>query len=253
MKDKSPKDESLIRKLREARKRIKELEKSEVSIHRKNEQLRKLASRLAEVETMERRRLSRELHDQVGQQLTALGINLSILERKISKDAPPIVHSKIVDSMALVKEMMDIIRNIMTELRPSVLDNLGLTASLQWYGELFTSRTGISVLVNAAELPHVPAFIENTLFRILQESLTNVVKHSGARKVRVSLDFKNEALRLTIQDNGVGLDPNLASANGKSKGWGLTTMRERLEIIGGHLLIGSNPGQGTRVVAEVPL
>ncbi len=216
------------------------------------ERLRALTARLAEVAETERQRLARELHDQVGQNLTALGINLNIIRAQVPEGAGGSVQSHLVDSLALVEQTAERIRDLMADLRPPVLDDYGLGAALHWYGEQFARRTGIEVAVlEAKPVPRLPAHFENALFRIAQEALTNVVKHAEAKQVTVTVDTQGDTLRLVVADDGVGFDPT-ERTKAEECGWGLLTMCERAQAIGGHCHVESSPGQGTQVIAEVP-
>jgi two-component system sensor histidine kinase UhpB len=140
----------------------------------------------------------------------------------------------------------------MANLRPPVLDDYGLVAALRWYGDQFAQRTGISVDVIGEEpIPRLTAQVETALFRVAQEALTNVAKHAQASHVKVSLAMSNKSLQLTIADNGIGFLPDHL-AEPDYQGWGLLTITERSEAIGGSCQIISNPNKGTRVVVEVP-
>ena len=222
-----------------------------ISKHRK--QLRALAVRLTEAEENERQRLARELHDRVGQNLTALGINLNILRPRLSAETEAKVKERLEDSLRLVVEMAEDIRNVMADLRPPLLDEYGLFAALRWYGEQVSNRTGIVTIVQGEEItPRLPPVVETALFRIAQEALTNVAKHAQAKKVTLTLEAVTGGVRLTITDDGMGFDSTALSQSGEQPGWGLITMRERAEAVGGHLLIESKPGKGTRITVEVP-
>ena len=148
------------------------------------ERLRALTTRLAETEEVERQQLARELHDRVGQHLTALGINLNIVRGQMPEDTTEDVRERLDDTLALVKQTTQRIRDVMADLRPPVLDDYGLTAALDWYGRQFASRTGVTVTVQGEKLaPRLDAPTENALFRIAQEALTNVAKHAQAAQV----------------------------------------------------------------------
>jgi signal transduction histidine kinase len=222
------------------------------SLQQYAERLRALSARLAEVAEAERQRLARELHDQVGQNLTALGINLNIIRTQMPEEIAGLVRSRLDDSLSLVEQTTERIRDVMADLRPPVLDDYGLVAALQWYGEQFTGRTGIAIAVEGEESgPRLSARVENALFRIVQEALTNVAKHAQATQVRLTVEMEDRTLRLVVADDGIGFDPaHLTESNG-SQGWGLLTMTERAEAVGGHCCIESAPGQGARVIVEV--
>jgi len=219
------------------------------SERQQREQLRALTTRLAEVEEEERRRLARELHDRVGQNLTSLSISLSTVRSLLPPETTPQVVPYLDGSITLVEETAELIRDVMGELRPAVLDDYGLLAALQWHGQRFSEHTGLPVLVQGEELaPRLPSTVETALFRIAQEALTNVAKHAQASQVTVTLESVDGGARLTIADDGIGFDP----AARHHTGWGLITMRERAETAGGHLRVESIPGEGTRIVVEVP-
>ncbi len=231
---------------------ITERRRAEEELQQYAERLRTLTARLAEVAESERQRLARELHDQVGQNLTALGINLNIIRTQVPEELRASVQSRLEDSVALVEQMAERIRDLMADLRPPVLDDYGLVSALHWYGEQFAQRTGITVTVSGEEaVPRPPAHVENALFRIAQEALTNVAKHARTNQVTVMVDSLGDALRLVVTDKGVGFDPT-KHAEAEERRWGLLTMCERAEAIGGQCHVESNPGQGTRVTAEVP-
>jgi PAS domain S-box-containing protein len=221
-----------------------------VSEHR--EQLRALAVRLAELEEDERQRLARELHDRVGQSLTALGINLNILRGQLSPDVAAKAKTRLDDSLRLVEETTERIRDVMAELRPEVLDDYGLMAALRWYGERFSGRTGVSVVVRGEDFTQrLPASVETALFRIVQEALTNVAKHAQANEVAVTIEEAGRLVRLTIADDGIGFDRAALQRERGRPRWGLMIMQERAEAAGGGLHVESEPGKGTRIVIEV--
>jgi PAS domain S-box-containing protein len=222
------------------------------AVTQQREQLRALAMRLAEAEEAERQRLARELHDQVGQNLTALGINLNILRAQMPEEAMTLLHSRLDDSLRLVEQTTERIRGVMADLRPPVLDDYGLVAALRWYGAQLASRTSIAVTVQGDELiPRLALPVENALFRIAQEALTNVTKHAQATKATVAVEVDDETVRLIIADDGIGFDPASVTGPDGRRGWGLLTMAERAEAVGSRFRIESRPGQGTRVIVEV--
>jgi PAS domain S-box-containing protein len=229
---------------------ITERKQAEERLQTYAQQLRALGARLSEVEGEERRRMARELHDQVGQNLTALGINLNIVHSLMPEQAPQSVQARLADSLSLVDETTERVRDVMADLRPPVLDDYGLLAALKWYGEHFASRTNLAVLVEG-ELPDPrPATsVENALFRVAQEALTNVAKHAQATQITMTVEASVKTIRMVIADDGVGLDHTEHDA---PHGWGLLTMQERVEAVGGTFRIEARSGQGTRVVLEAP-
>jgi len=223
------------------------------SVSEQHAQLRNLTARLADVGEMQGQRLSRELHDCVGGNLTALNLNLSIVLSQLQAQGSAKATARIEDSMRLVEEAVQHIRRVMTELRPPLLDDQGLVASLRWYADQFSVRTSVASAVRGEEpRPRLPRSAEIALFRIAQEVLTNVAKHAQAGEVTLMLEETAEKVRLTIADDGVGFDPATVRPSGERPWWGLITMRERAAAIGGSLRVESTPESGTRVIVEVP-
>lgn len=224
-------------------------------VSQQREQLRAVTARLAEVQEVERKRLVQELHDQLGRNLTALGLNLNIIETHLAaielKDSPMWTHLN--DSVTLVEQTTEFIRDVMADLRPPVLDDYGLVTALNWYGEQLTARTGLAVTVQSQESsPRLALQLENTLFRIAQEALTNVVKHARATEAVVTVEVGDEMVELVIADNGIGFVTARPAQNGDRPTWGLLTMSERAEAIGGHCWIESVLNEGTRVITQAP-
>ena len=225
---------------------------AEIMLQHHGELLRDLSARLAEVEESERKRMAVELHDLVGQNLTALGINLNVIRDTIADKMLTPVHARLNDCMGMVNSTIESIRNVITDLRPSTLDDFGLTATLHWYGELVAKRTGITVTMHVEELsPRLPAHLEVTLFRIFQEALVNVQKHAHATEVTVTLTVKEQNVRLRIQDNGLGFDTAAMDETQERRGWGLVMMAERAAAAPGRFDLKSRPGQGTQIRVEV--
>jgi two-component system sensor histidine kinase UhpB len=170
----------------------------------------------------------------------------------LGKAAGP-VRSRLDDSLALVEQTTDRIRDVMADLRPPGLDDYGLLAALRWYGVQFSSRMGIAVDVQGEELvPRLATSVENALFRISQEALNNVAKHARVARVRVAVESGGGNVRLIIADEGIGFDPSRLDEPAGHQRWGLVTMSQRATAVGGYCRIESRPGEGTRVVVEVP-
>jgi signal transduction histidine kinase/ligand-binding sensor domain-containing protein len=210
--------------------------------------------RLSEVEEAERRRLARELHDQVGQNLSVLGINLNIIRARMPEEAAALVGSRLDDAAELVKQVTKSIRAVGDELRAPVLDDYGLVAALRWYGAGFAERTGLEVTLQGPQedAPRLAAPVENALFRIAQEALTNVAKHAQARRVMVTVEVESGTWRMIVADDGVGFDPARPARPGERRGLGLISMSERARVVGGRCRVESRPQVGTRVIVEVP-
>lgn len=214
-------------------------------------QIRAINARMAEVEESERKRLATDLHDRIGQNLTTLGIHIHYARERLSAECAGTVAPRLDDSLALVDELSETIRDVMTELRPPLLDDYGLRAALKWYVETYTKRTGVHARLSGALAGRLPISVETILFRMTQELMTNVVKHARAAKVYVRLEEEGEAVRLIVVDDGIGFDVGgLGPPRGRS-GWGLVTLRERAEALGGHIELESTPGVGTRAVVTV--
>jgi signal transduction histidine kinase len=223
----------------------------DASIARHREQLRALTVRLAELDEARRRALASDLHDRIGQRLTALGINLNVIKAGLDVEQAPQLCSRLDDSLGLLSETTDRVRLVMADLRPPMLDDYGLLPTLRWCGEQLAARTDIHVVVEGSEPdPRFPSPIEDTLVRIAQEALTNVAKHAKASQVTIALSHEGDRIRLAISDDGGGFDPNRING-ASSRHWGLLTMTERAEGLGGHCRVESEPGEGTRVVVEV--
>jgi two-component system sensor histidine kinase UhpB len=232
---------------------ITEHKQAEQDLIQYTERLKAISAQLAEVEDLERQRLSRELHDQVGQNLTALGINLNIIQMQMPENVSESVHYHLDDSLSLVEQTTERIRDVMADLRPPVLDDYGLVAALRWYGEKIARRIEIPISVEGEEpSPRLDSHVENALFRIVQEALTNVSKHSQASIVKISVDVDRDFLRLTLVDDGVGFDPEDFIQPDNGQGWGLLSITERAEAAGGKCWIESSPNQGTQVMVEIP-
>lgn len=222
-------------------------------VRQQRNKLRILGTRLAETEEAERKRLARELHDQVGEGLTALGINLNIIRTQFSGNEQAKFMHYLEESLMLVDKTTERIRDVMAELRPPMLDDYGLLATLRWYGERFSDRADVSVIAVGEEPdPRLSESVENTLFRVTIEALTNVAKHAHASHVTIRLDEEEDTMRLTVSDDGVGFNTDHPPRDDPDRGWGMLTMAERTEAIGGRFHIeSSTSGGGTQVVVEL--
>ena len=231
---------------------ITERKRSENALRDSGVQLQALSRRLVELQESERKELARELHDRVGQSLTALKINIDILQPALASQGNAEVLARVADSAALLESTMDTIENVMSELRPPMLDDHGLAAALDWHARNFSRRTGIGVAVRAGEPALRPApQVEIALFRVAQEALNNVAKHARARRVEIALDHANGEYVMSVQDDGIGFD-GVEDASDKPKpGLGMVTMRERAQAVGGHFEVQALPGLGTQLTVRV--
>lgn len=213
--------------------------------------LRRLSTHLLRVQDEERRRIARELHDSLGQFLTATKINLDLL----AQDSPQSTE-RLRDAQQLLDRAISDTRTLSHLLHPPLLDEAGLSSAARWYVEGFGQRSGIATTLDIpADLQRLPATIETALFRILQESLTNVHRHSGSRAVDVKLAADDSAARLTIRDYGSGIPPKLLERfrqDGTNVGVGLAGIRERIKELGGTLDIQST-ASGTLIAVEIPI
>ncbi len=224
---------------------ITERKLAEEALQRRNRELRRLTARLAEAQELERQNLARELHDQIGQGLTAISLNLTIIDQSLDEEASPLVRSRLDDSLRLLEETTRQVRTVMAELRPPMLDDYGLLPTLRWQLEQFSARTGIDSRLEGDEPTlQLPRNVELTQYRISQEALSNVAKHSGASEVTVVLRTSQQESQLIVEDNGCGFNSH-DQMNASSVGhWGLLTMQERAQSVGGVVNVFSVPGQG---------
>jgi signal transduction histidine kinase len=203
--------------------------------------------RVVEAQELERRRLSRELHDETGQALTSILLGLRSLEETLESDEARTASARLRE---LVVETLQDVRRLAVELRPSALDDFGLVAALDHLAESFEEQTGIAIDFAAAlGKGRLPGEVETALYRIVQESLTNIVKHARARHVSIALTRMRNSVKVVVEDDGQGFDPEGVGA----EGFGLVGMRERLAILGGRLQVESSTGAGTAIAVEVPL
>jgi PAS domain S-box-containing protein len=232
---------------------ISERLRGEQTLHEQAQQLRRLSRRLLEAEEVERRRLARELHDRVGQNVTALNLNLNLLRPALSPDSLQRTSTCLDDCDALLAETGQLIRNVMADLRPPGLDELGLAAALSGHARQIAARSGFSVTVTGTEkTPRLPPETEIALFRVAQEGLTNIAKHARATEVVISFQPAPDKLTMVVADNGVGFDPAAAPSSYTTPHLGLPSMRERAESVGARLHVESAPGRGTRVIVRAP-
>lgn len=220
---------------------------SEVQNSRKR--LQQLARQLVFVQEQGRRSLSRELHDQVGQVLIALHINMKLIINDLPAELDSL-RTRLDDAFNLIGTVTEDIRTIAHSLRPPVLDGIDLNTHLETLCQDFTHYTRLAIDYRGADVAPLPEAITISFYRFLQEALTNVAKHAQAKQVQVRLNQKNGEVTLTVEDDGMGF--NTADENQRN-GIGLVGMQERFEMLGGELGIESQPGQGTCLVATVPL
>ena len=216
------------------------------------EELRRITQKVIDAQEEERHRVSRELHDEAGQALTALKISLDLIRSDLSLESGPL-YQRILGAVELTDTTMEKIRLLARGLRPPELDAVGLNPTLEGFCREFAQLTQLSIDYSGAELPTLPDTCSISFYRFLQEALANVAKHAMATRVRVELSHNADAVSLMVEDDGRGFIPGRpATGTGQSKGIGLLGMEERFELLGGRLKVESRPGQGTRLVAQVP-
>jgi signal transduction histidine kinase len=234
----------------ELRVEIAERKRAEEQFTETLEQLRALTARIQRVREEERASIAREIHDELGQACTAIKMDLALIGRKITGRQTQL-RAKIESSMRLVDDMIVTLRRIASDLRPRTLDDLGLAAALEWQGQEFEKRTGIHCRV---ALPPEPLNLDSeraiAIFRIFQESLTNVARHAQATSVEAHLEMEGDELIFSVHDNGKGFDAQQAKAR---KSLGLVGMQERAHLLNGEVSIQGTPGSGTTLILRIPV
>ena len=219
-------------------------------IARSREELRALAARLESVREEERTRIARELHDELGQALTGLKLDLAWMERRLNRQQSELVD-RCANLLGRLDDVMIAVRRIVTELRPSVLDQLGLADAIEWQAQDFAARTGLALELDIrCESPSPSGAVASAVFRMLQEALTNVAKHANATQVKVALNVEPFSLSLDISDNGRGITRDELRG---SHSLGLLGLRERAIALGGTVNVFRDASAGTTVALRLPL
>lgn len=215
---------------------------------------RDLLHQVVTAQEHERQRIARELHDTTGQALTALGLGFAAASETVRTN-PEIASRQLGELKKLSMQTLEELRDLIGNLRPSVLDDLGLVPALQGQIREFINRTGVPAdLVLHGKRRRVQPEIDTIVFRITQEALTNVTRHAAAKQVSIQLDFQPDILSLTIKDNGRGFEPpSVLNPHARRRSWGLLGMQERVALVGGHYQLLSAPGQGTTIQVSIPL
>jgi signal transduction histidine kinase len=215
-----------------------------------SERMQLLSRRLVELQENERHNLARELHDQIGQALTAIQINL---QRALAIPNLGEVQTPLFESLHLVDSLVEQTQNLSLGLRPALLDDLGLESALRWLADWQATRAALRVEVSAEDVPkRLDPAIATACFRVAQESLTNVLRHAAADAVRMRLWREDHSLHLLIQDDGCGFDYEAMRRSQLHKGLGLLGMEERVALAGGILEVRSSAGKGTKILARFP-
>lgn len=229
---------------------ISHLRNVELALRESNNRLKELSNHLVQARELERKALAQEIHDQLGQALTGFNIDVSWITQR-SKDLDAEIHEKAVGLSEQIQLSIQDIKRIITGLRPQILDDIGLVASLEWLSEDFQRRTGINCWteIHPKNLKTDPILSIN-LFRICQEALTNVIRHSHATTVVIRLHITLDQLIFQIKDNGIGINMKLV---GKNDSFGILGIKERVSMLGGKLKIKGIPNMGTSIVISLSL
>jgi PAS domain S-box-containing protein len=215
------------------------------------ERLRDLPRRLIRAQEEERRHIAGELHDEIGQVLSAVGVNLQAVKWACDADARP----RLEESIAIVDRAIQQVRNLSLDLRPSMLDDLGLVSTLRWYADRQSQLAGFALHFAAKSSgARLPAVVVTACYRVVQEAVTNVIRHAHARHVWLEYQEHEEEVRLVIRDDGVGFDPaDVRRRAARGASFGVLGMQERVELLGGRIDVESRPGQGTSIRIRIPV
>jgi signal transduction histidine kinase len=240
---------ALAESLEAVRRERAELERR---VAERTRELERLYRKTISAQEEERQRIARELHDETCQALVALVLRF---EAALALSAPPEVRQRLVEGKALAAATLDEVHRLIFDLRPSILDDLGLVPAIRWLADRQLQPLGIAVRCELEDLDgRLGPEVETALFRAIQEALANVARHAEAEAVLIQLAGRDHALQIEIEDDGKGFDPAIVADPAPSgRGLGLMGIRERLELVGGRAHIDSSPGHGTRVTLEVPL
>lgn len=228
---------------------VTDRKKAEEEIKKTTEELRQLTAHLQKIREEERKRIGREIHDELGQQLTAIKMDVAWIDKK----TPPgttVLKDKLKNIITLLDGSNKSIRRILSELRPGILDDYGLLEALEWINRQFTNNTGIPVEFTTVETGiKLPDEVSTCIFRIYQEAFTNITRYAGAKKVVTSLNINDNTIEVIITDDGIGFDPSLIRHR---KSFGILGMKERILSLEGNFELDTSPGKGTKITIRVP-
>ena len=236
----------------ETKQQIDQLQEARLAESRRREALRgDLLRRVVEAQESERQRIARELHDETGQALTAIGLGLRGVTTNFRHDVDKSAHN-LRQLEGLVTQSLNELQRVIADLRPSHLDDLGLPATLRWYAVDIRNRStlDVNVVVIGEERP-LPSEVKTTLFRVTQEALTNTIKHASATNAKIRLVYGGQNVSVRIEDDGCGFDINRVDSSNQ-QAWGLIGMEERASLLGGKFILSSVPGYGTVVEVVIP-
>jgi two-component system sensor histidine kinase UhpB len=227
---------------------ITQRKQAEEALKRSESQLRLLSWRILEIQEKERARIARDLHDQLGQEIVYLKMKAVMLAEQLSSGS--VMHNQAMELVNLADQLQNDSHRIAANIRPGMLDDLGLSKAVQWYAEEFERNTGLSCIVDtSAAQMDVPPPIATAAYRILQEALTNIWKHANAVQVEIEVITQVETVVLSISDDGIGFDHHSVLKRGAL---GLLGMQERAQLAGGKLTMSSSPGKGTNITVILP-
>lgn len=229
---------------------ITERKRTEETLRKSYEQIRNLTSHLQTIREEERTSIAREIHDELGQALTALRMDSDWLEGRMPKDKKEMLE-RVTAMSRMIDMAIEMVKRISSELRPGILDDLGIGAAIEWQAQEFRNRTGIEceIRIDPEEMT-LDKNLSTTIFRIFQEAITNVARHAKATKVSITLEQKENQLVLAVKDNGKGITQEHIS---DPRSYGLLGIRERAYVYGGEVTISGVKGEGTTVTVIIPL
>lgn len=231
---------------------ITDLKNTQLEINKTSKQLQELTTYLQTIREEERKRIGRELHDELGQQLTAMKMDLVWINKKTTEDSP-VVKEKLKGVLELLDGSNVALRKILNELRPTILDDHGLLDAMQWHSKQFTANTGIPLeLITAERELNLPEQVSTCLFRIFQEALTNITRYAEANKVVTYIQIADDHIDVTIEDNGKGFDPEAEHPKSRQP-YGIIGMKERVRSLHGEFELVSAIGKGTKIHVRLPL
>jgi PAS domain S-box-containing protein len=241
----------ITERLRAEQRLIKFNEELSLQVNEKTADLRALASHLQDVREEERADMAREIHDELGQQLTGLKMDMAWVDEQLAEEGRAVLRQRVADTLQLLDHTIMTVRKIAAELRPGILDDLGLVAAVEWQAEEFEKRSGIRARFLAG-MPgrRYPSAMSIGLFRICQEALTNVARHSGAKHVEIFLGYEEDQIVLRVKDDGRGLP---AAQKGGRKTLGVLGMKERALMMGGTVEVSGEAGKGVTLIVSVPM
>ncbi len=250
--------EELERRDRELEERVeertREVQRLYQALQQKEELRARLLERVISAQEEERRRVARELHDETGQALTGIVMGLEAAEEALARE-PEAARQRLERAKSLAAQSAEAIRRLVVDLRPPALDNLGLVPAVRAFAESHLGEKGIRLELTTSGLKgRLPPPVEICIFRVVQEAVTNIVRHSGARSARIQIEREHARVSLVVEDDGLGFDVAAVMGSGdRARALGLAGMEERVALLGGELVVESAPGQGTRIRAEIPL